>query len=65
MEAPNNKGYDAPVRQLLLPSETFRIRYGQPNQAVGQRIIMETQTTQAIAETIDLSPQNHGKVLYC
>ena len=65
MEPPNNKEYVASVRQLLLPSETFRVRHGQPNQAVGQRIIMETQTTQAIAETIDLSPQNHGIVLYC
>lgn len=65
MEPPNNRGYEDSVRQLLLPSETFRVRNVQPNQAVGQRIIMETQTTQAIAETTDLSPQNHGKVLYC
>lgn len=65
MEPPNNRRYEVPVKQLLLASETFRVRNGQPNQAVGQRIIMETQTTQAIAETIDLSPQNHGKVRCC
>lgn len=65
MEPPNNRRYEVPVKQLLLASETFRVRNDQPNQAVGQRIIMKTQTTQAIAETIDLLPQNHGKVLCC
>lgn len=63
MESSNNRGHKTSTRQLLLPSETFRVRHRQPNQVVGQRSLVETQTIHAIAETINSPPQNHGKVL--